>query len=802
MIEKVQGGKIDMKDKIAVICFFFSGCAGLIYEVCWIRKASLVFGSSNYAMSTILAVFFLGLALGSYIFGRIAQRTEHPLRLFALMELAVGALALGSLFEFEILDTLYGLAYRAASEQFGLLMLLRIGLVSLILLPPTILMGGTLPLFCRQYVDNKAYIARSVGFLYGLNTLGAALGCAMTGFLLLPVLGTFGAICIGALLDFSVALAAGFLGLSARVHVHSLEPDHRPSKEHKHATVFALLFLIGFVALGNEVLWARHLALLIRNTVYTYTLTLTAVLLGVVLGSVVAGLCLDSSKSRAFWFGTLQVAAGIVTLGLMLIPAYFWARFDSSSLSIYFFLLLPPAVLSGAAFPLGVRMVVDDPAFAGIGVGRLSAVNILGGIAGSLTAGFALLPVFGQQATLLFTTGLSLAGGFVAWIFLDRSLSLPLRWTAVASSLIVWLALPIASGTRLPADFLVNPKSGNYLIAYSEGLSSNLAVIQKSSGEKVLEINRLWQGQDMKNHQIMAAHVPMLLRSDPRSVLLVGVGAGQTARRFLMYSIDRLDCVDIEPAVFDVIRGNFESAWMDDRRVRLMHEDGRNYLAHSRDLYDVISIEVGQISRPGVPFFYTSEFYERASERLGPGGFLVQFVPLPFFTVEQFRSVVATFLNTFPQSFLWYNREELLLIGVKTSVLKLKGERLVLLEEDKEGDNEVRHDMHISLLGDPKYGIYQRSIFLGSFISGPVGLAQISSGAPIYHDDRPVLDYAVHKVRQKDTNEVPIVALLRKHLDPVGQLISLPLDSAESLTIEQVREKNLDDLVATALRRR
>jgi hypothetical protein len=110
--------------------------------------------------------------------------------------------------------------------------------------------------------------------------------------------------------------------------------------------------------------------------------------------------------------------------------------------------------------------------------------------------------------------------------------------------------------------------------------------------------------------------------------------------------------------------------------------------------------------------------------------------------------------------------------------------------------------MHISLLGDPKYGIYQRSIFLGSFISGPVGLAQISSGAPIYHDDRPVLDYAVHKVRQKDTNEVPIVALLRKHLDPVGQLISLPLDSAESLTIEQVREKNLDDLVATALRRR
>ena len=306
----------------------------------------------------------------------------------------------------------------------------------------------------------------------------------------------------------------------------------------------------------------------------------------------------------------------------------------------------------------------------------------------------------------------------------------------------------------------------------------------------------------MKNHQIMAAHVTMLLSTDPRSVLLVGVGAGQTASRFLMYSINRLECVDIEPAVFDVIRGNFEHTWMDDRRVRLIHEDDRNYLAHSRRLYDVISIEVGQISRSGVPFFYTSEFYERANERLEPGGFLVQFVPLPFFSVEQFRSVIATFLNTFPQSFLWYNREEMLLIGVKTPTLKLTGERLVLLKEDKEGDNEVRHDMRISLLGDSKYGMHERSVFLGSFITGPGGLAQISSGAPLYHDNLPVLDYAVYKVSQKDTNEVPIVALLRKHLEPVEQLINLTLDSAERSKIEQVRAKNLDDLVATALRRR
>ena len=148
--------KIDKRDVVASACFFLSGCAGLIYEVCWIRKLSLVFGSTTYALSTVLAVFFLGLASGSYIFGRIAQRTERPVRLFALMELAVGIFVLVSFYAFTLLDSLYGMAYRAFGEQFVLFTFLRFLLVSLVLLPPTILMGGTLPLFCRQYVDKEA----------------------------------------------------------------------------------------------------------------------------------------------------------------------------------------------------------------------------------------------------------------------------------------------------------------------------------------------------------------------------------------------------------------------------------------------------------------------------------------------------------------------------------------------------------------------------------------------------------------------------------------------------------------------
>jgi spermidine synthase len=714
------------------------------------------------------------------------------------MELSIGILALGSPFAFEILDSLYGLAYRVAHDHFILLLVIRFLLVSLIILPPTFLMGGTLPLFCRQYVNNETRIARSIGFLYGLNTIGAAFGCAATGFFLLPSIGMFSAICIGVLLNFMVALATGFLGLRASVPALTPEKKFQPSKVRKNATVSTLLFLIGFVALGNEVLWARHLALIIQNTVYTYTLTLTAVLVGIVLGSAVAAIFFDRSKSRAFWLGALQVAIGFVTLGLMLIPAEVFEYFEPLPLSTYFFVLLPSAVLSGAAFPLGVRMVVEDPAFAGIGVGRLSALNILGGIAGSLAVGFVVLPTFGQQSTLLFTTGLSLLGGFVVWIVLDRRFSLAIRWSAICASLTLWFGLPLVTGTNLPSDFLTIGKSGD-LVGYYEGLSSNLAVFQKPK-KRVLEINRLWQGQDKKNHQIMAAHVPMLLRSDPRSVLVVGAGTGNTAKRFLMYSIDRLDVVDIEPAVFDVIKKHFDSKWMNDDRVRLLREDGRNFLAHSGELYDVISIEVGQIIRPGVPYFYTSEFYELARERLEPGGFFSQFIPIPYFSVEKFRSAVATFLNTFPQSFLWYNREEMILIGVKTDRLSIKGERLVLLEADPAGDNEVRHDLRISLVGG--YSMHQLPVFLGSFIAGPNGLRSLTAGAPLFLDDKPVLEYAVTKVSKKDVNEIAIVALLRKHLDPVEHLINITPENADPTKIEQVRENNLSQIVSTALHRR
>lgn len=767
---------------IALICFFLSGFAGLAYEVVWIRQASLLFGSTTFALSTVLAVFFLGLACGSYLFGRYGQRTGHPLLVFALVEIGLGLSALASPYAFELADILYGTVYRSLAGYAILHFLTRIVLVGFVILPPTVLMGATLPLFCRQFVRSDAKIVRSVGLLYGINTLGAALGCVCAGFVLLPELGFLDTVRLGAALNILVGIVAGSLPIarSGLARPRILRPEERG-----HWGVFALFFAVGFVALGSEVLWTRYLGLLIANTVYTYTLTLAVVLVGLVLGSVIASLFFDRTGHRARYFGALQVLLGLVVLLLMMLPSDIWRL--GEEWWIYAVLLLPPGVLGGASFPLAVRMVVEDASAASGGTGKIAAVNTLGGIAGSLAVGFVSLPFFGLKGSLLFITGTSLAVGFAAWIWLDRTSTLAVKAAFIGLFSCVWLGVFCLLPTRIPADFLGEREE---LVDFREGYGSNLAVIRQDRGLQ-LEINRWWQGRDRKTHQVMAAHVPMLLHREPKRVLLVGVGTGQTAARFLLYPIDRLECVDIEPTIFSFIRPHFDSRWMEDPRVKLIGADGRNYLRHTPSTYDVISLELGQLSRPGVASFYTADFYRRVKKRLRSGGFLIQFVPLSLLTTDHFRSTVQSFLEAFPHSLLWYNTSELLLIG---SGRDFAIDRAIL--EGRLSNEKIRRDLEYSHWGGPLYWLNRPQVFLGSYLMGSGGLAELANEAPSYRDDRPVLDYAVARAFVHRTNALPTLDLLHKHLDPLATL--MPIGSDEERTIEEIRTKNLREIAASA----
>jgi len=792
---------------IACSCFFGSGFLALAYEICWIRKASLVFGAEMFALSTVLAVFFAGLALGSYAFGRYSRQTTRPLRTYAVLEIVLGGVVMLSPLGFTLADSIYEQFYPQVGDSFVLLSLTRFILVAVLLLAPAILMGGTLPLFCRQYVLSERRIVKSVGFLYGLNTLGAAAGCAASGFFLIPRVGVDTTLYVGGVLNILIGAiiwwlplkAAAPSGTSAGPERRSLRQTHSaaplPSRRSRTVLYF-LFFMSGFVALGSEILWTRFLSLLMHESAYTYTMTLTVILMGIVLGSMLTSGFFDRLRQRVFAFGAIQIAIGIVSLATLMMPESMWSgRLDpdyiGSQLRNVMLVLLVPAVLSGMSFPLAVRIVVNQPAESGVGVGKMTAINTCGGIAGSLAIGFLVLPQLGLQLTLMLITGTSLVIGFAAWFLLEHALRARIRVGLAIAAASLWLAIPQLTRTRLPGDFLA--ESGQ-LVEFHEGLRSCMAVLRKPR-KRMLEIDRMWQGSNRKNHQIMAAHVPMLLHPDPKKIVVVGMGVGQTASRFLIYPIEQLDCIEIESGLMPLVKRHFESDWMDDQRVQFVIEDGRNFLTHTDATYDVISIEVGQVFRPSAASFYTAEFYRRARQRLNPNGLLCQFVPIASFDVDEFRTVIRTFLDAFPQSVLWYNRSELLLLGTTADSLSLSEERLRLLE-----DNDVlRRDLQYAYWNGPAHFLNRKEVFLAGFLAGPVGLGELADGARVYRDDRPYLEYTTW--RAKKNAKLEIIDLIQAHKDPIQSLVDAPLESPLQPMIESIRNQNLRDIVADATAR-
>jgi spermidine synthase len=293
-------------------------------------------------------------------------------------------------------------------------------------------------------------------------------------------------------------------------------------------------------------------------------------------------------------------------------------------------------------------------------------------------------------------------------------------------------------------------------------------------------------------------------------VLVIGIGTGQTASRFLLHGVRQLDAVDIEPAIFPFVAAHFDAAWMRDPRTRLIPDDGRTYVAHAAARYDVISVEVGQVFRPGVEAFYTREFYRLAEARLNPGGLLAQFVPIGFLGADDLRRVVATFRERFPECVLWHNAGELLLIGRRDAPLRLAGERLAVLTRD----GAVRSDLQWAHWGGESNWQNRPATFLAGFLSGPRGLAALAAGAPAYRDDRPVLAYATSRARPAQRHETANVDLLRRHLQPVTAVLAEASAAAAGTTgeaaeaaeipdigallpeVERRREQNLRDIVA------
>ena len=753
----------------ALSCLFLSGAASLFYEVCWIRKAGLFFGSTTFALATVLAVFFLGLAVGSALAGRLSASLQRPLRIYGIVELVIAVLGLASNSLLDVADDGYGMLYRWADGSAPWIALARLVLVAAVILVPTVLMGTTVPLLAKAIIRRHRSLGFAAGGLYGINALGAAAGAGLAGFVTLPVLGLAATIYLGVGLN----VLCGVAVLLVCWQTHSAPPDRADQVTDAGRTLrgpvlLPLFFLTGFVGVAIEILWARYLPLMITSSVYAYTLPLVVILLGIGVGSlVIAPLC-DRSRHPVVVFGCLQALTGLSVLVAMKLPRDLWTALAQAApelisanhfMGLHGAMLLPGALASGASFPLVVRLVSRNVADASWTIGRLTAINTAGSIASAVIMAWG-LSWLGLDLALRTVTGMAIVGGCVAFAAgAGRQMGRRVAALLIAFSVIGWGLAATLLKTRLPHDYMA---SEGTLLEVVEGQGASLAVVQLED-KVLLGIDRLWQGSNKKNQQTFAGHLPMLLRGDGNGtdVLVVGMGTGQAAGRFLLWDVQRLDCLDVEVAVFDLARRFFGATWLDDPRVRALAEDGRDYIRHSQARYDVIGIEVGQLFRPGVVSFYTEDFYQRLRQRLERGGLVTQFVPVRMLSTPQVLDIVATFISVFPQSQLWFNGPEFVLIGRRADAFALDIPSL----EKRLRRPEIRRDLHYRHPLEANTGwLNESDSVLGSFLAAAEDLRRLSRGGRILADDVPRFDYELDPHQDIEVRTVGALLEIEKTL--------------------------------------
>lgn len=789
-----------MKDsknyKLILFCFFISGAAGLIYEIAWIRKAGLIFGTTNYAISTVIALFFGGMALGSYFFGKKGERSNSPLKIYALIEIIAGVYAVASFALFIPIQKIYSIYYDTLINNPLLLIIVRGLLLSIIVLPITFLIGGTLPLFVKHFIKSEDKVLSFVGKLYSVNTIGGVVGTLLAGLYLMPIIGANLLVVLAALLN----ILSGYIVYSRFKDIKILEEkvDTRKINVNKKTSFIngviipALYFLIGFAFLGIEILWTRFLSLIIYNTVFTYTFTLSIILSGIVLGSFLISKFPRFSYYPKYSYGLILIISGMFILLTFKLPASIWLKIagDASivkQLSLISVIMFLPSLFSGMLFPLSVKIFSSQRSDYSKRTGIVSFLNTFGGICGSLFTGFILIPYFGIEKSLYLLTSFFIISGAVFVFILNPDKNIK-RVIIPFSVLLITLISSFLLKAKIPNDYL---GKRDQLVEVVEGVSSNIAVLKKR-GLKILEINRLWQGEDRITRQIMAAHIPMMLHQDPKNIALIGLGAGQTGKRFLMYDIDTLFCVDIEKELFGLVKKHFDTEWLNDEKVKVIIDDGNCFLTNTEHNFDLISLEVGQTFRPYLANFYTKDFYESINKRLNSNGVVSQFIPLGSFDKDMFRSVIKSFISVFPNSVMWYNTDELLLIG--TNGLKyptLQFDRLEMLQNTK----DIYYDLEFKYWGGPRHHLNDWQVFAGGFMFGPETLKRISEKGKIYRNDPPALEYEAANVRGAEN----YIDYLIANCDQPSEAFSQPLPDSINKAIEFIRTTNLRNILAERL---
>jgi spermidine synthase len=682
--------------RVVFALFYVSGVAGLIYQVLWLRRLSLVFGVTVYAASTVLAAFMAGLAIGSALSSRILRRGLSPLAAFGVAEILVGITGLLSPFLLDAASLLYSALHRTAPDSLTVLTVARLISSFAILALPTAMMGVTLPLLSAAVSAPGKANGTSISLLYAINTLGAMTGTLLSGLLLIPAIGIQRSFLLAATLNVIVGVVA--MVISKASPVYSPEGVHHQLEQGAQSIpvvsgfsrmdqwpLWLVVIVSGFASLGLEIVWFRLMLQFVIATTEAFTAMLATVLGGIAIGGLIAAWIARSPRDHFAALGLVQALTGVASVGSM--TFLLWTVEQGwKTLGLWpavLLAILPPAIFMGIGLPLALSIggakwgqppksalttgmisgsdpnpPSDRPEDVARRVGAMYSLNVAGAIAGSLLAGFVLLPRLGSVNALIALAALFTASGL--WLSLSRR-----RWFAAIAvvAAFAWLARDFPD----PFKVAIDRRYRDQLLEFWRHEGAQTAVsVRASQFQHVLYLDGLHQANDqpemVRLHRAIG-HLPMVLHGSPRDVLVVGMGGGATPGAVSQYPDARVQIVELAEGVRQAAQFfkhvNYDLLAQPNVTVRI--DDGRNFLALTDRRYDVVTADIIQPGHAGAGHVYSREYFSLVRNALKDDGVVLQWIghrPRVEYTL-----IMRTFLDVFPDATLWYDAN--FMVGTK-----------------------------------------------------------------------------------------------------------------------------------------
>ena len=673
---------------LLLLLFAGSGCSALIYEVVWYQALQLAIGSTSVSLGVLLATFMGGLCIGSTFFPRLRIMKGHPLRTYALIEISIAVFAVLVQVSMPFINQVY-----FAGAESGLPgMLLRGVVAAVCMLPPTILMGASLPSIVRWLEASPRAVAWW-GWLYGGNTAGAVVGCLLAGFWLLRDFNVMTGTLFAAAINVVVALVSLALAASTpnTIPVSSVETASDAAIETAPVAasnaglpkwpVYVTIALSGAVALGAEVVWTRLLGYLLLATVYVFAIILAVFLTGLALGTAGGSWLLRKVNPRnALGWCQIMLCLGFAWTAYTIVNTFHLPFWNDAVLTTqdgwYMYLLdlkvvataiFPATLFWGASFPFACAAVSEPGQDSGKTAGGIYAANTLGGIFGALLVSLVLIPGIGtqdSQRVLLIVSALS--GLLLLAPSAKKTMgALALAGSIAAAALLAWNIDPTPGELIAYGRFMGRNQGMSEILYTKEGRNSSVAISRWNNGAIYVNVNGHVEATteifDMKL-QRMVGHLAAILHPDPKSVLGIGFGAGVSAGTFTRYpGIEHITVCEIEPVIPPASTRFFAPqnyAVKNNPKTRIVYDDARHYLMTTKDKYDIIASDPLDVFVTGTAALYSLEYYESVKRHLNPGGIFTLYVPLYETDELTFKSELATFFKAFPEGSVWSNTRD------------------------------------------------------------------------------------------------------------------------------------------------